>query len=174
MYCAIHRDHKLNFALFPDLLDKLIKPLQTSSLGEEDVKVFWGSTRKLLPSCFATIRKVRRKCSNEKVAFKQLLDVLKIISKILNLEAPEGVDLFPTNLYGWLSYKDEQLKNDIKSTLFDAVMQGANDWFDYLLENNAKDEANDDGILLHLIKIVQLVRADLQKAIEYYDKMFQE
>lgn len=174
VYTTIHKDHRLNFAIFLPILDTLINPLQTMTLSEEDTKMFWESTRKLLPSCFSIIRKVRRKCANEKTAFKQLLDVLKILSKVSNLEPPPELDLFPPSLYGWLDCYEERSKCNVKATAVAAVMQGANDWFDYILEKSPKEDDTDEGMMLYLVKVIQLVRIDLQKAVEYYDKMFQE
>lgn len=171
MYTTVHKDHKLNFAVFLPILDTLVKPLQTMMLSEEDAKMFWESTRKVLPSCFSVIRKVRRKNINEKVAFKQLLDVLKIVAKISNLEAPSEFNLFPPNLYGWIRCEGSC---DVKEVVVAAVMQGANDWFDYILEKSPREDDTDESTMLYLIKVIQLVRIDLQKAVEYYDKMFQE
>ncbi|KAF2898858.1 hypothetical protein ILUMI_07316 [Ignelater luminosus] len=174
VYSSVHRDHPLSFSVFSQLLDKIIKPLQLSTVAEDDVKMFWDSTKKLLPSCFATIRKIRKRKVNAKVAAQQLLEVLNIISKLSCLEPPEGTDLFPSNMYGWLSYKEEGPNWDIRGTLNDAVAKGARDWFRYILENNTKQDDTEEETLIYLNKIIQLVRTDLQKAVEFYDKMFQE
>lgn len=175
VYSAIHTKHALSFSLFSNLLDKLIKPVQTSSLCEEDIKLFWESVKKLLPSCFGIIRKLRKKCGNEKAAIKQLLDVLRIINKISMLEPPVNTDLFPAKSYSWLNdTRNEEQILDIQYVLREAVNQGANNWFNYILENNSRNDSTDDGKLQYLIKIVQLVRSDLQKGIEFYDKIFQE
>lgn len=88
------------------------------------------------------------------------------------LEVPPNVDLFPCKSYGWIP--DEETDCDISTMLQKAVTQGANEWFDYVLENNAKHDETDDGKLQFLIKIVQLIRTDLQKAIEIYNKLFRE
>lgn len=173
VYTAIHTNHALSFSLFVNTLDKLVKPLQTASaFCEEDVKLFWESCRKLLPSCFGVIRKIRKKSSNEKTAIRQLTDVLKIIRVLSGLDVPENVELFPANSYGWLT--EMETNCDISAVLQKAVMQGANEWFDYILENNARHDETDDGKLQFFIKIVQLIRTDLQKAIEIYNRLFQE
>lgn len=173
-YATIHSNHALSFSLFSNLLDKLVKPIQTSSLCEEDIKLFWTSTKKLLPSCFNTVRKIRKKTNNEKAAIKQLLDVLKILNKLSMLELPKDLDLFPAKSYGWMSDSNEEGTRDIPLVLKEAVTHSANDWFNHILENNARNDNTDDGKLQYLIRIIQLIKIDLQKAIEYYDKMFQE
>lgn len=72
VYAGIHQKHPLNFALFSKLLDQLLKPLQTEIVPEEDMKLFWDATRKLLPSCFSIIRKIRKKTTTEKTVMKQV------------------------------------------------------------------------------------------------------
>lgn len=100
VYTNIHSEHPLAFTLFENLLDKLIKPLQTNALSVDEIKAFWDGTRKLLPSCFSVIRKMRKKTAGDKSCVKVLAEVLTIISKIELLEPPEEVDLFPRNIYG--------------------------------------------------------------------------
>lgn len=174
VYSKIHRDHPLSFALFSNLLDKLIKPIQTNLIREDDRKIFWEGAKNILPSCFNIIRKLRKKTSNEKNTMKQLIDVLGVLSKVMNLDPPSVCDLLPAHDYKWLQNRPEGVYADVRKMLEDAVSQGANDWFNYILENNTCMEDTDDGKLRYLIKIIQLVRSDLQKAIEFYDKSFQE
>lgn len=100
VYTAIHTDHPLAFGLFDALLDKLIRPVQTATIADDDVKVFWDGVRKLLPSCFGVIRKLRKKTSSDKNSVKMLSEVLSVLSKVALLEPPEGTDLFPRNVYG--------------------------------------------------------------------------
>lgn len=83
---------------------------------------------------------------------KQISRVLSILGTICVLDSSENI------------HKD----------LVEAIRKGAKDWFDHLLENNTVEDDSDDAKLKCLVKIVQLVRTDLQKAVEYYDKMFQE
>ncbi|VEN33614.1 unnamed protein product [Callosobruchus maculatus] len=138
VYSSIHQSHALNLALFSNLLDKLVKPLQVGGVSEEDTKLFWDATKKLLPSCFSIIRRIRKKSLTEKAMVKQ----------------------------------DERT---VPTVLNDAVAQGANDWLNHILENNNnKPDSSNVGKLQNMIQIIQLVRSDLQKAIEFYDKFFQE
>ncbi|XP_074030466.1 C2 and C2B_Munc13-like domain-containing protein staccato isoform X3 [Leptinotarsa decemlineata] len=174
VYSFIHQNHPLSLTLFSKLLEKLVKPLQTGSVSEEDTKLFWDATKKLLPSCFSVVRKIRKKNSNEKTTMKQVTEVLKILNSIHSLEPPSNVNLFQKNLYPWISYSGEEPNCNIPATLNDAVVKGASDWLDHILENNKRPDESDVSKLQNLIQIIQLVRSDLQKAIEYYDKIFQE
>lgn len=44
--------------------------------------------------------------------------------------------------------------------------------FEHILSNNSPDTESDEDAVRYHIKIIQLIRADLQKAIDYYDKLF--
>uniref|UniRef100_A0A8D8JE01 Protein unc-13 homolog D n=1 Tax=Culex pipiens TaxID=7175 RepID=A0A8D8JE01_CULPI len=175
VYTAIHLDHPLAFNLFDSLLDKLVRPIQTRSVSDEELKMFWEATRKLLPSCFAVIRKIRKKTAGDKLAIKMLTDVLQILSKISMLEPPEGTDLFPTSQYSWIRRSNEGESGwDIREALASAVVSGAENWFNSIKEGQFIQSGLDEDRLQNLIKIIQLVRSDIQRSIEYYDKFFQE
>ncbi|KAJ8979445.1 hypothetical protein NQ317_006759 [Molorchus minor] len=111
--------------------------------------------------------------TSEKMKMKQVTDVLKIFNHISSLDPPPNTDLFPQSLYQWVTYQDEPNCN-IAATLNDAVTQGANDWFNHILENNKRSDETDIFKLQNLMQIILLVKSDLQKAIEFYDKLFQE
>lgn len=100
VYTNIHGEHPLAFSLFENLLDKLMRPLQTNQLSSDESKAFWDGVRKLLPSCFSVIRKMRKKTASDKNCVKVLTEVLSIISKIELLEPPDGTNLFPRSIYG--------------------------------------------------------------------------
>jgi hypothetical protein len=46
--------------------------------------------------------------------------------------------------------------------------------FSHILENNSTNDSCKEEQLDHLIRITQLVRTDLQKAIEFHDRIFQQ
>lgn len=56
----------------------------------------------------------------------------------------------------------------------DAVNSGAQDWYSHI--NELYDESNktDEDKLQHAIKLIQLVRTDIQKSRETYDPLFQQ
>ncbi|CAH2084741.1 unnamed protein product [Euphydryas editha] len=174
VYCAVTPDHPLSFTLFNTLLDKITKPLQSGLVNEEDVKLFWDGAKKLLPTCFSHIRKLRKKTAGDKTVMKTLREVLKILYKLSSLDLPESIDLFPANLYGWLRDKDDGSKLTIQEVLNQAAIQGASDWFVHILDNNECKDKTEESRLQHLIRVIQLVRSDLQRAIEYFDRVFIE
>ncbi|XP_055524465.1 protein unc-13 homolog 4B isoform X3 [Wyeomyia smithii] len=175
VYASIHLDHLLSFSLFDGLLEKLIRPIQTKSVSDEELKMFWEATKKLLPSCFSIIRKLRKKTAGDKLVVKMLTDVLNILSKISYLEPPMETELFPSQQYGWLRHADDAEVNwDIRAVLACAVSSGAEDWFNTIKEGHHVESGVDEDRLQNLIKIIQLIRSDIQRSIEYYDKIFQE
>lgn len=88
--------------------------------------------------------------------------------------APTNIDLFPQNLYPWITFHGEEPNCDIQGTLQDAISKGASDWLNYLIENNKSRADTALARLQNFIELLQLVRSDLQKAIEFYDKLFIE
>jgi BAI1-associated protein 3 len=101
IFTEIHPQYPLAFSLFDGILDKLIRPVQTKSVYHEDeLNIFWEATKRLLPSCFSKIRKIRKDIAGEKNVLKTLTEVLNIISKVAMLEPPEGTNLFPEQYYG--------------------------------------------------------------------------
>lgn len=141
-------------------------------INEEDVKLFWDGAKKLLPTCYSHIRKLRKKTAGDKTVMKTLREVLKILLKLSELDVPDTVDLFPTSLYGWMRENTEKLT--IHEALHQAVLQGASDWFVHILDNNECKDKAEESRLQHLIIVIQLVRSDLQRAIEYYERVFVE
>ncbi|VVC94085.1 unnamed protein product [Leptidea sinapis] len=127
VFCAVTPDHPLSFVLFNNLLDKLTKPLQSGLINEEDVKLFWDGAKKLLPTCYSHVRKLRKKTAGDKSVMKTLREVLKILFKLSALDVPETIDLFPANLYGWLRDNDDGSKLSIQEVLNQAAIQGAAD-----------------------------------------------
>ncbi|XP_045499382.1 protein unc-13 homolog 4B isoform X2 [Colias croceus] len=174
VFCAVTVDHPLSFALFNNLLEKIAKPLQSGLVNEEDVKLFWDGTKKLLPTCYSHIRKLRKKTAGDKTVMKTLREVLRILYKLSSLDVPETIDLFPVNLYGWLKEKGDGSILTISDVLNQAAIQGAADWFVHILDNNECKDKTEDSRLQHLIRVIQLVRSDLQRAIEYFDRVFVE
>lgn len=171
-FCSVHVDHPLSFILFAQLSNKLQKSITEGLLSSEEVKHFWDATKKLLPSCLNSIRRLRKLTNCDKNTLNQLVGIVTTLKCLMPLRAPEGTDLFPSSIYGWLSNPTEEPNCDIEAVLSDAVKQGAEDWLCYVMENNTLDGPSDEDRLKHVIKLVQFVRSDLQKAIEYHDKIF--
>lgn len=103
---------------------------------------------------------------------KTLRECLRILQKLSVMDVPGIIDLFPPSSYGWL--RNEGGKMTIMEALSQAANQGASDWFVHILDNNECKDKTEEARLQHLIRVIQLVRSDLQRAIEYYDRVFIE
>lgn len=99
-YTTIHANHSLAFKLFENLLEKMMRSLNSPETGAEEMKMFWEGAKKLLPSCFSVIRNIRKKTSSDKNCMKMLNEVLSIISIIASLQPPKDMELFPKSIYG--------------------------------------------------------------------------
>lgn len=172
VYSTIHVDHPLSFALFNSLLNKLTRSIESQLICEDEMKLFWDGVRKILPSCYSIIRKIRKKTTGDKNVLKILKDVLIFLSMVSELKVPEDMELFSTKQYGWLKPNDNVTKGDVKEVMLQAIHQGATEWFNELIDTVTPDDKTEEGRLQNLIKIIQMVRSDMQRAVEYYDKCF--
>lgn len=174
VFCEVHQQHPLSFELFEKIIDVLIRPIQTKNVShDEELSIFWESTKRLLPSCFGIVRKLRKKIAGDANALKHLTKALSIISKVALLEPPESTDLFPEQYYGWLK-RNEEISWDIREAMNQAVTIGTQEYFEGIVDNDELISEDNEVRLQQLIKVIQLVRSDLQRAIEHHDKAFQE
>lgn len=174
-YTSIHSNHALCFKLFENLLDKLMRFLNSAEPNVDDRKMFWEGVRKLLPSCFSIIRNIRKKTSSDKNSIKMLTDSLSILSVIATQTPPKDADLFPKKVYGWLNKANVNMKTiDIYGVVEEAIRSGAQDYLFQINEIRDVHQDNDEENLQNIIKVTQLVRADLQRGLEFYDRLFSE
>ncbi|XP_071872058.1 C2 and C2B_Munc13-like domain-containing protein staccato isoform X3 [Bombus fervidus] len=169
-YSRIHQEHPLNFTVFNKLAIDLLRPMENGLFSVDETRLFWDATKKLLYSCLNSIRKIRRLTIGDKNAMTQLSAILGILSSISSLKVPEDINLFPAKMYPWFPDPDETLS--VLQALEYTVEQGGIEWFDHILNNNFPENESDEDALKYHIKVIQLVRADLQNAIDNYDKLF--
>ncbi|XP_020817786.1 protein unc-13 homolog 4B isoform X4 [Drosophila serrata] len=171
-YSTIHETHKLNFTLFNSILDVLVPVINGLQNDSEDVKTFWDGVRRLLPSCFAVLRKLRSRNTSEKNIIRALNEVLDILKKIKEFEVPESIDIFPKSVYGWLNDTEETC--NIDTAIIDAINTGTKEWLEHIVEGSrqSKNHETDDDKLQYIIRLIQMVRSDLQRGMEYFDKLF--
>lgn len=63
---------------------------------------------------------------------------------------------------------------DLFSVTEEAIRSGAQDFLLKMKEIRNVNQENDEENLQNIIKCVTLIRTDLQKGIEFYDKLFKE
>ncbi|KAK9305781.1 hypothetical protein QLX08_003300 [Tetragonisca angustula] len=169
-YARIHQEHPLNFTVFNKLAIDLLRPMENGLFSPDETKLFWDATKKLLYSCLNSVRKIRRLAAGDKNAMTQLSAILGILSSISSLKMPADCNLFPAKMYSWLPDPDEA--PSVLQALEYTVEQGGAEWFEHILNNNFPESESDEDALKHHIKVIQLIRADLQNAIDNYDKLF--
>ncbi|XP_076382221.1 C2 and C2B_Munc13-like domain-containing protein staccato isoform X11 [Megalopta genalis] len=169
-YSRIHQEHPLNFNVFSKLVIDLLRPLENELFSLDETRLFWDATKKLLFSCLNSLRKIRRMTPGDKNSMAQLSAILGILSAISSLKVPDEVNLFPTKMYPWFPDPDE--KPGVLEALEFTVEQGGIEWFQHILNNNSAETDSDEDALKYHIKVIQLIRADLQSAIDNYDKLF--
>ncbi|KRF80897.1 uncharacterized protein Dvir_GJ14122, isoform E [Drosophila virilis] len=170
-YSTVHETHKLSFVLFNSILDVLISVINCLQKDSEDLKIFWEGAKRLLPSCFSVLRQLRSRNISDNKILKALSEVLDILSKLKTFEVPATVEIFPKSVYGWM---DSNASCNIDTAIVDAINSGAKEWMEHIIEgsNLTKDSGSDENKLQNVIKIIQMVRTDLQRAMEYFDKLF--
>lgn len=181
-YTTVHLNYPLAFDVFDNLLDKMqknfnctstIESSSSSSSSIEQSKLFWEGAKTLLPSCFSIIRNINKKISSDKDPLKMLKDVLSILSKLIALQPPNDIELFPKTSYRWINRVNEKTL-DINGVIDEAILSGAQDFLQHISEINGGMSDNDEENLQNLVNITQLVRADLQQGLNTYDKIFEE
>lgn len=173
-YSTVHETHKLSFVLFNSLLDILVPTINCLQSDSDDVKIFWDGAKRILPSCFSVLRKLRSKSIGDNKILKALSEVLDILAKIKALDVPQSIEIFPKTVYGWIENDDSEEPYNIENAIVDAINCGAKEWLEYIIEGSkqAKDNESDEDKLQYLIQIIQMIRSDLQRAMEYFDKLF--
>lgn len=86
------------------------------------------------------------------------------LSQALLIECP---------VHSWLKNIDATGPIEMRTIVEEAIRCGAKEYFHHV-NGIANEKGTDEDKLQNVIKITQLIRSDLQRGIEYYDKLFQE
>ncbi|XP_037945402.1 protein unc-13 homolog 4B isoform X2 [Teleopsis dalmanni] len=172
VYTSFYKEHPISFKVLNELLEVITPFLICLQRNSEEVKQFRGGLKQILPSCFSVLRKLRTR--NDQQAITTLVEVLNLISQIKEFVLPIDTSLFPQNEYTWIPENTDIEEYDINDIATFAINSGTNDWLEYIVEGSKpkSDDECDESILLYLIKLIQMIRSDLQKAMEYFDKHF--
>ncbi|XP_075222315.1 C2 and C2B_Munc13-like domain-containing protein staccato isoform X2 [Lycorma delicatula] len=173
-FSSIHVNHPLSFQLFSNLVKILIHPINNGLFSDEEIKLFWDAAKKLLPSCFNNIKRIRNLPPGEASSTLQVQSLLTILSELSKVQQTENLDLFPSSVYGWIKNSEDSPNSDIRAALHDAVTQSAVDWYLHIIEHKNLVDNSDDAVLKHHTEIISKIMIDLKKAIEYYDKLFSQ
>lgn len=75
-FARIHQEHPLSYTVFNQLILELLRPIEIGLFSEEETRLFWEAARKLLFSCFNSIRKIRRLALGDKNVRAQVIAIL--------------------------------------------------------------------------------------------------
>ncbi|XP_012283294.1 protein unc-13 homolog 4B isoform X2 [Orussus abietinus] len=171
-FSNVHQEHPLSFTLFEELALETVRPLENGLYSKDETRLYWEASKKLLYSCLNCLRKIRRLALGDRNVTNQLAAILGILSSVSSVKVPEDVDLFPSKMYTWLPEDPEESRLDVFQALEATVVQGGVEWYDHIIHNNLPEDGSDEQALKTQIKVIQLIRADLQRAMEFYDKLF--
>ena len=75
-FSRVHQEHPLSFTVFNKVVLELLRPLESGLFSNDEVKLFWEATRRLIYSCFNCIRKIRKFPVEGNGALQQLSAIL--------------------------------------------------------------------------------------------------
>ncbi|XP_058467943.1 protein unc-13 homolog 4B-like isoform X2 [Malaya genurostris] len=172
-YTSIHITYPIAFSLFEIILGKIWTFIKNGSLDEPKLKAFWCGAKKILPSCFAVIMKLRKRIAGDKDIVKTVISVLNILSMVDNIKSTCSIDLFSPDDYEYFKYRIQQNPNiTIHEMILLAVQKGAKNWFDGSVTNTTKSTFSDEEKLRNAIQLIHLLQSDIMRATTYYNNPF--
>ena len=89
---------------------------------------------------------------------RRFITVFSIFSHLATIQPPDGTDLFPPSIYGWLPVKENEPNRDIRAALDAAVTQGAEDWYGVtsVQKGQIYNRIYGSCICAHLLRTVKL------------------
>lgn len=130
--------------------------------------------KRILRSCYDKVDKIQN-AADDKNSMKTLKAILSIISKIAMLEPPDGTNILLEGLNlstevsgGWLLVRQNSC--DVGKALMETVESEAAKWFRSIVDTDLLNDGDQEAKLKGLIKITELIRADMKRLIKFYDK----
>lgn len=174
-FTSIYSEHAFSLRLFVHQLNELLLFLRSEQANAMQIQAFWNGAKKLLPSCFYVIRNIPKAIENDNQFGELLVQSLSIISIIARLTPPTDVDLYPRQIYGWLSNGDDNNSLvDVFIVVQEAISARARDFLNQIQEFRSIHQENDMNNLQNMIKVMRFIRADLQHGSANYDGLFKE
>lgn len=166
----------LPYSLFDSLIDELMKPVQPKEIpNDKESNLFWEGAKRILRSCYDKVDKIQN-AADDKNSMKTLKAILSIISKIVMLEPPDGTNILLEGLNlstevsgGWLLVRQNSC--DVEKALMETLESEAAKWFKSIVDTNLLNDGDQEAKLQGLIKITELIRADMKRLIKFYDKI---
>ncbi|XP_062536587.1 protein unc-13 homolog 4B-like isoform X3 [Armigeres subalbatus] len=173
-YTAVHTTYPIAFGLFEGLLNKIYTYVNSDAIAGDDLRRFWIGVKKILPSCFAVIIKLRKRIAGDNDIVKTVTSVLHMLTKLESIRNTCDIDLFYPGDYEYFKHKIEQNPQiTISEVTLLAVRTGARIWFDQAVKDTIKFDSSNEERLKNSIKLIQLLLSDIKRASTYYMSTFQ-
>uniref|UniRef100_A0A182M1C5 Protein unc-13 homolog 4B n=1 Tax=Anopheles culicifacies TaxID=139723 RepID=A0A182M1C5_9DIPT len=174
VYTQVHLTYPLSISLLESVLDKVCAGYDVALTSDEERERFWEGARRILPSCLSIIVKMRKRLAGDKDIVKTVNSVLQLMGKADQLAGRKGVTLFSDDTVRTLKQMslDCTKRSTVKEATVLAVQLGARNWFETSLSSAMEGSQSNEDKLRSLIKFVQLLQSDLQRAKTYYDGVF--
>lgn len=93
-YTVVHTTYPIAFSLFEGLVNKICTYVSGSAVASDDLRKFWIGAKKILPSCFAVIIKLRKRIAGDNDIVKTVTSVLHMLAKLESMRNTCDIDLF--------------------------------------------------------------------------------
>lgn len=173
-YTTVHTSYPIAFSLFEGLMNKIYAYISSNAVDSDDLRKFWIGAKKILPSCFAVIIKLRKRIAGDNDIVKTVTSVLHMLTKLERIRNTCDIDLFNPGDYEYFKHKIEQNPQiQISEVTLLAVRTGARIWFDQAVKDVMKPNSSNEEKLNNSIKLIQLLLSDIKRASTYYKATFQ-
>ncbi|XP_065216233.1 protein unc-13 homolog 4B-like [Planococcus citri] len=164
-YIDVIDSESVNFDTFDILLDDLLLTCDINSTTKQKKRYFWNAVKKLMPLCYEHVKNFRKAGLNEKETFGKLYAILSILHNISNCKIPANLNLFPSELYTWI---ENTKRLTFQTVLHEAVVQGACEWFEFLVNDNSPGNDSDEAKLTQMNKVAEAVVQDLEDGMDFH------
>ncbi|KAF4518250.1 hypothetical protein B566_EDAN010396 [Ephemera danica] len=88
---AMHQTRQpLSYQLLGRVFEKLVRPLQNGQFNDEEVFLYWESTKKILPALMTYIRNIHKLSLTDEMSLEDLTALLRVNQMLLEISKMEG------------------------------------------------------------------------------------
>lgn len=145
-------------------LHKRERPSMFHILEDNEKKIFWRSTSRLLTPCLDFIRDLRTK----RDAHDELKSTLYTLRMMIKFKTSEDSRIFTRLDHGWLG---AIYRVDILYTVEQILTTSSNDHFDASVDYEVLESNDPEQKINHCIELVKMTRADVEQ-LSYQDSLF--
>ncbi|XP_030758906.1 protein unc-13 homolog 4B-like [Sitophilus oryzae] len=115
VYTEIHIKSPLNFSVFADIIEKIMKTLQNSEVDERQLKKIWQALRILVPTCFEFIGNIRDNTLSQNTIILQLFHPVYVLYRYVRFDYAKQLYIFyQDRISALFESKVRELSNNFK------------------------------------------------------------